>query len=227
MKNKKNKIVAIILARGGSKGIKNKNLINLNNKPLIFWSIKSCLSSKLIHEVWVSSDSNKILKISKKFGAKIILRPKKFASDNSSSENAWIHAIKLIDKNNLVKTVVGIQPTSPLRPSQCFDKAIIKYKKKKLDSLFSSQKITDHFIWKIKNKKFISNYNFKKRPMRQNIKEKYLENGSFYIFDKTKFLKNKCRLFGKIGTYTMGKIFSFQIDENEDIKLFQNLKKFF
>ena len=63
--------------------------------------------------------------------------------------------------------------------------------------------------------------------MRQQISPQYLENGSFFIFDKEKFLKNKCRLFGKIGTYSMEKIFSFQIDENEDIKLFENLKKYF
>ena len=56
----KKKIIAIILARGGSKEIKNKNIIKINNKQLIFWSIKSCLLSKLIDETWVTSDSNKI-----------------------------------------------------------------------------------------------------------------------------------------------------------------------
>ncbi len=223
----KKKIIAIILARGGSKEIKNKNIIKINNKQLIFWSIKSCLLSKLIDETWVSSESNKILNISEKYGAKILKRPKKYAKDNSSSESAWLHAIKHIDKNNFVKTIIGIQPTSPLRPKKCLDEAIIKFKKEKLDSLFSSQKIKDHFIWKNKKKKLVPNYNYRKRKIRQNIKEKYLENGSFFIFDKRKFLINKCRFFGKIGTYPMGKIFSFQIDKNEDIKLFQNLKKYF
>ena len=68
---KKNNI-AIILARGGSKGIKNKNILKLNKMPLIYWSIKSCQKSNMISSVWVSSDSNKILKISKKYKIPII-----------------------------------------------------------------------------------------------------------------------------------------------------------
>ena len=75
----KSKTYSIILARGGSKGIKNKNLVKINNKPLIFWTIFQSLKSKKIDEVWVSSDSKKILSISKKIGANIIKRPKKFS----------------------------------------------------------------------------------------------------------------------------------------------------
>ena len=63
--------------------------------------------------------------------------------------------------------------------------------------------------------------------MRQKIKNKYLENGSFYIFKANKFLKKKCRLFGKIGTYEMSKIYSFQIDEREDVEIINSLKKKF
>ena len=73
----KKKVYSIILARGGSKGIKNKNLVKVNNKPLIFWTISQSLKSKKIDEVWVSSDNKKILLLSKKIGAKIIRRPKK------------------------------------------------------------------------------------------------------------------------------------------------------
>ena len=73
---KKKIIHAIILARGGSKGIKNKNIVIVNKKPLIYWSIKNCLKSKLIKKTWVSSDNNKILEIAKKFGANIIKRPR-------------------------------------------------------------------------------------------------------------------------------------------------------
>ena len=99
--------------------------------------------------------------------------------------------------------------------------------KKKYDSLFSVIKISDHFIWRKKNKKLNANYNYKKRPRRQNIEKKYLENGSFYIFNAEKFLKFKNRIFGKIGLYEMKKINSFQIDESNDIKLFNSLRTFF
>ena len=223
----KDKIVAVILARGGSKGIKNKNIIKINKKPLIFWSIKACLDSKKIKSTWVSSDSKKILNLAKKFGANTIKRPKLISKDNSSSEKAWLHAINIINKNEKIDTVVGIQPTSPLRPKNSIDRALTYYSKKKLDSLFTAEKISDHFIWKKAKKKLLANYNYKKRPMRQRIKNNFLENGSFYIFNSKKFLKEKCRLFGKIGYFLMKKIYSFQIDEKEDIQLINSLNKYF
>lgn len=223
----RNNIAAIILARGGSKGIKNKNIIKINGKPLIYWSIKACLNSKKINTVWLSSDNNQILNLAKKFGAQIIKRPKSISGDKTTSEKAWLHALKIIRKNYKVQTVVGVQPTSPLRPKHSFDEALSLYFKKKLDSLFTSEKISDHFTWKKISNKFKANYNYKNRPMRQTIKNCFLENGSFYIFSANKFLKKKCRLFGKIGTFEMKKIYSFQIDEKEDIQLFKNLKKYF
>ena len=94
-------IHSIILARGNSKGIKNKNLIKIKNKPLIYWSIKNSLNSKKIKHTWVSSDSKKILNCAKKYGAKIIKRPKKYSNDNSSSESGWIHAVRYIEKLRL------------------------------------------------------------------------------------------------------------------------------
>ena len=221
----KNKFISIILARKGSKGIKNKNLSLIKGKPLIYWSIKQSLNSKKISQTWVSSDSEKILKFSKQYGAKIIKRPKKYSNDKTSSEDSWLHAIKFLQKNkNYFENVIGIQPTSPIRNSIDFDMAINNFTKNKFDSLFSSSKIEDFFIWEKKKKTLKANYNFKKRPRRQEIKPKFLENGSFYIFNKNQFLKTKCRLFGKIGTYTQKeKIKSFQIDNIEDLEIINKL----
>ena len=224
----KKKIIAIILARGGSKGVKNKNLIKINGKPLIYWSIKSFLTSNKIQSVWVSSNSKKILSISQKYGANIIKRPENISHDFSPSELAWIHALKYIkNKTNEIDAVVGVQPTSPIRTTKLIDEAINKFYEKKLDSLFTSKKINDHFIWKIIRGTLKANYSYRKRQMRQKISDKYLENGSFYIFKAEKFLKKKCRLFGKIGTFVMPKIYSFQIDDKEDIKIISSLRKNF
>ena len=96
------KNIAIILARKGSKAIKNKNLVSLNGKPLIYWSIKACLKSKKISSVWVSSDSDRILNVAKKYGSNIIKRPKKFASDKSTSDLAWLHAVKYLNNKKCV-----------------------------------------------------------------------------------------------------------------------------
>ena len=233
MKKIKNKLIrkkiyhSIILARGGSKGLKNKNLRKINNKPLIYWSIKKSLEAKKIIHTWVSSDSEKILNYSKKNGASIIKRPKKLAEDKSSSESAWLHGINYIKKRGYkIDNVVGIQPTSPIRSGKDFDGAIRNFEKNNLDSLFSSTIINDFFFW-ITNKKnkFISNYNYKHRKPRQYIKDRYLENGSFFIFNSKKFLKNKCRFFGKIGTFVMPKFKSYQIDDKEDLEIVSILSK--
>ena len=212
-----NYCVAIILARGGSKGIKNKNLRKINKKPLIYWSIKQCLNSKKIKETWLSSDSHKILDYAKRNGVNIIKRPKKYASSNSSSESAWLHAVAFLEKKKkFFNSVLGIQPTSPIRGKKDFDNAISFFYKKKLDSLFSSTVIRDFFYWEKNKKNFLANYNYQLRKPRQKIKEKFLENGSFYIFNKDKFKIKKNRLFEKIGTYVQEKYKSFQLDEIHD-----------
>ncbi len=220
---KKKEIHSVILARGGSKGIKKKNLYPVNSKPIIYWSIKNSLESKKITKTWVSSDSREILNYSKKIGANIIERPAKFATDKSSSEVAWLHAANKLQKNASI--IVGIQPTSPIRDSKDFDNALKQFIKNSYDSLFSATKVNDFFIWKKIKKKLIPNYNYKKRPRRQNINDKFLENGSFYIFKTKKFLRHKCRLFEKIGIFEMEKIKSFQIDDIEDIMIIEKLMK--
>ena len=219
----KNIYHSIILARGDSKGIKNKNLQILNGKPLIYWSIKKSLECKKISKTWVSSDSEKILNLSKNYGANIIKRPRIYSKDSSSSESAWEHAIKYINKEKKIcNYVFGIQPTSPLRDAKDFERGINIFEKNKLDSLFTSLKINDYFIWFYK-KKLLANYDYSNRPRRQIIEDKFLENGSFYIFSSSGFLNAKCRLFGKIGTYKMSKIKSFQVDDKEDLEIIKKL----
>ena len=128
-----NNFQAIILARGNSKGIKNKNLIKINNKPLLYWTIKNSIESKLVNQTWVSSDSDKILKYAKGIGAKTIKRPLELAGDNSSSESGWIHAAKFIDNKKInFENIVALQATSPIRGSEDLDKAIKFYLKKKI-----------------------------------------------------------------------------------------------
>ena len=216
-------IHAIILARGNSKEIKNKNLIKVNGMPLIYWSIKSALNSKMIDHVWVSSDSDKILDYTLTYKAKTIKRPISLSLDNSSSDLAWAHAIKTIQQKFKIDYIVGIQPTSPIRDKDDFDNAISFYFKNKFDSIFSCCELKDYLIWKTKGKKLIPNY--KKRNMRQKIKTQFLENGSFYIFSKKKFMKKKIRLFGKIGSYVQNKLQSFQIDTHEDLFIVNTLMR--
>ena len=125
---KKKKYIAVILARGGSKRLPRKNLKKLNGKPLIVHSIMSALKCKYIDEIIVSSDDKKILRLSKKYGVKVVERPKYLSSDKAKSSDALRHAIK----NNLTfDYVILLQPTSPLRNEKHISAAIRNLEKKK------------------------------------------------------------------------------------------------
>lgn len=219
-------VVAIILARGGSKGIHKKNIINFCNKPLISWSIQQAKLAKGVSSVWVSSDSEEILKISKKYGANIIKRPKSISANSSTSESGWLHAINDIKKTDSIDLVIGIQPTSPLRMPKDIEEAIKVYRKLKCDSLFSASRLEDFLIWK-KNRKNITsiNYDFRKRKRRQINSEQFVENGSFYIFRPENLRKNNNRLHGRIDIFEMEFWKSFEIDSYEDLELCEILMR--
>jgi len=220
-------IVAIISARGGSKGIPKKNMINFCGKPLVSWTIKQALSVKSISSVWVSSDSKEILNLAKNLGANTISRPKSLSSDTATTESTWSHALKIIEEETgIVDVVVGLQATSPIRESKDIEKAIAFFNKSKSDSLFSATEIGDFYIWQKKKKKLTSlNYDYSNRGRRQDYTKQYVENGSFYIFKPQILKKLKNRLGGKIEISLMEFWKSFEIDSFEDLELCETLMK--
>lgn len=223
----KNNVITIILARKGSKRIKDKNLVRINNKPLICHTIECALESKLNSSIYLSTDCSKIKKIAKRYKINIIDRPKFLSLSNSKSEAAIEHAINEISKIDQIKTIIFLQPTSPFRPSNIIDNALNYFKKTKADSLFSSSLFVNH-IWEKKQKKIYPlNYNFKRRQFDQEKSSQFNENGSFYIFKSKEFLIFKNRLFGKIVNYNIDSIFSYQIDEIQDIIIIEALMKKF
>ena len=118
---------------------------------MIYWSIKSCLQSTKIDSVWVSSDNHKILSLSKSFGANIIKRPKQISRDNSKSEKAWLHAIKYLSSRSMnFDTVIGVQPTSPVRPKKVFDSALKQFYKKIRQFIYSTKNIRLFYLDKKK-----------------------------------------------------------------------------
>ncbi len=225
MSYNKKKIIALIPARAGSKGIKNKNLSFIGNQELVIHSIKSGLRSKYIDKVVVSTDSKKIADISKKFGATVPgLRPRVFSKDNSTTESVIEHFIKNWREDGDV--IILLQPTSPIRKKNTVDKAIIKFFDGKFDSLLSLSKLKNNFIWQIKGKKTIPKYNIELRQRRQDIKLKdsiFYENGSIYIFHINQFLNYNNRLFGKIGSIILDKVESIDIDDSDDLKIVNSI----
>jgi len=216
------KTIAIILCKGNSKGVKNKNIKKFSGKPLMYWTIQSLKESSIIKEIYISSDSDRILNYAKKQKIICIKRPKNLTHSRSQSEDSILHSIKHIKSD--FDYIVIPQVTSPLRPKNIFDKSLRYFFKKKFDSLFSSNIPSKIFLWN-ENQKLKPKYNINKRPMRQDIKKIFLENGSFYIFKKNGFVKSKNRLFGKIGTYLVDKKYSYDIDEEIDFKINEIVKR--
>jgi len=221
---------AVILARGGSRGIPRKNIINFCGKPLLYWTIKHCLSSKYIRDIWVSSDSDEILEYAQKFGTKVISRPDSISNHNVSSEDSWLHALDVIEKqNNLTDVILGPQVTSPLRESSDIDRAIEKFENGNYDTMFSSSSTEDLFIWEeAKNGKLnSSNYDYLSRKRRQDLPKQIIENGSFYLFKPSIIRKYNNRLGGKIGSIEMDYWKMFEIDTWDDVKMCSSLMKEF
>jgi len=217
------KVVSLIPARGGSKGIPRKNIKNLNGKPLISYVINSSLMSKYVEETYVSTEDEEIARISEKFGARIIKRPSNLATDKTSSEEVLIHFANEVDFDILV----FLQCTSPLTKEVDIDGALDLFFTRKYDSVLSVCQddggfLCGGFLWDENGKSF--NYNYKNRPRRQDMKKLYRENGAIYIIDRENLLKSKSRLTGKIGLYKMPRQRSFEIDEPED---FEFLNKIF
>ena len=222
-------IHGIILARGGSKGILNKNIIDFCGKPLIAWTIEQCLSSKHVSHVWVSSDSQEILDIAEKYGAKTIKRPDYISGDFATSESAWIHSIKIIEEDNNIDFVFAPQVTSPLREAKDIDNAIELFQKENYDSMFSSSIVEDLFFWKEDGEESLKsvNYDYLNRKRRQEMEGQIIENGSFYIFKPEIIKKYNNRFGGKIGHSKMEFWKMFEIDNLEDIRMCRALMQEF
>lgn len=158
-------ILAIIPARGGSVGLKNKNMYPLNDRPLLFYTIQAAKKTKMIDRIIVSSDCNKILNFSKNNLVEIIKRPKKISGPKSTTHQAIIHCLSYLKKNeNYVPDIILIlQPTSPLRNSKHISKAIkIFLKDKQAMSLVSCMKVPHNFhpmsLMKENNKGYLINF---------------------------------------------------------------------
>jgi len=226
------KFLSIILARGGSKGIKNKNIKKLGKLPLIAWTIKEALKSKKNLTVYLSTDSKKIASIGKKYGAKIpFIRPKKFAKDTSSSVDAIEHAINFLKKKNLnFDYVLLLEPTSPLRTYQDIDRAINKITSKNYDSLVSVSKLEafhPSFLYEQNKKGYLSplRKTGKKYIRRQDLETIYFLEGSIYISKVATLMKKRTFCHDKTIPFIMPKWKSIEIDDKLDLVMAEAIIK--
>lgn len=221
--------VAIIPARGGSKGIPSKNLVDFCGKPLVVWTIEQALAAQRIDAVWVSSDDPAILDISARAGAQTIQRPAGIAGDTASSESCWLHAIDTIDDsgNGPVDVLVAPQCTSPVREASDFDAAIKVFEQDGFDSLFSATSVPDFNVWRPESDGRLDSftYDYRTRGRRQEKGEQFLENGSFWVVKAALFRQWDNRLGGRIGIFPMAFWKSFQIDEPDDVRFCATLMR--
>ena len=222
------KVVAIILARGGSKGLPNKNIMQFCGKPLLGWTIEHCFSGG-IDDVFLSSDSDEILAVGEEFGAHPIKRPDSISNDSSTSESGWIHGLEIAE--NLIGPVDWVfapQVTSPLRESIDVLHGIAMAQTDKYDSLFSCNVIEDFFIWKVLDGSMDGvNHDWRNRQRRQDIEQRYVENGSFYLFRPEILRKFSNRLGGRIGKVEMEQWKFVQIDSQIDFRVCESVMKEF
>jgi len=211
--------LGIIPARAGSKSIKNKNIVKLNGKPLIYYTITAAKKSILGDNFIVSTDDPKIIKICKELKVKYFFkRPIKLSSDKTTAIELLKYLVKDLEKKKFkFKNIVYLQPTSPFRNSLILDKAIKTYKKNlNIDSLISISEVESNHPARMKfmnkNNILIDNYYKEKKEgsNKQELKKMYIRNGAIYIFKK----KNL-----KSGTIKGKKSYGFLMSGNQSINI--------
>jgi CMP-N-acetylneuraminic acid synthetase len=216
------KLLAVIPARGGSKRLPRKNILDLAGKPLIAWTIEAALGSKYIDRVIVSTDDKEIATISKKYGADVpFMRPSELATDEAKSVDVAIHLLEKLKKiREKYDYIILLQPTSPLRTTQNIDDSVELLQARKSDAVISVCKVEHSPLWcnlipddDLSN--FLDHSILNKRS--QDLEQYYRLNGAIYLCNAEKlkeekafFLKNRC------SAYKMNRESSVDIDSRMD-----------
>tara|TARA_B100000795_G_C22801739_1_gene442303 strand:+ start:2669 stop:3358 length:690 start_codon:yes stop_codon:yes gene_type:complete len=223
------KIYCVIPARGGSKRIKNKNIVMFNKKPLIYYSINAAKKTNLFKKIVVSTDSNRIKFLSEKFGAVVpFKRAKSISEDKSSSIDVLKDVIKRINIKD--DYIFFVYPTSPTINQNDLIKAWKKIKKEKADCLIAVKEYESNPLRSLvldKNTGYLK-FKFKKyqRKNSQDLPKLYQDSGSFYIFNIKSLMKSKLFIPKKTIAFHLKKYDYVDINDQEDLEFSQFLYKF-
>ena len=219
----KNKTIAFIPVRGGSKSIPLKNIKLFCGKPLVYWNIKALQDCKSIDTVVIATDSKIIKETVLEFNfnkVKIFNRSIKNSSDASTTESVMIEYISNSNEIQPNDTFVLVQATSPLTRSEDFSNAIEYYKINDYDSIITGVK-SYRFIWNSNGTP--KNYDYHNRPRRQDFSGEFMENGAFYLNKVSSILKHNNRISGRIGLFEMPSYTNYELDEPDDWIIMENL----
>ena len=218
------KVLAIIPARAGSKGLKNKNIKLLNGKPLIAYTIMEAKKSKLISNIVVSTDSNEIASISKQYGAEVpFIRPKEFSYDNSLTYDVVKHCVDFLNaKQDIYDIILLLQPTTPFRPFSSIDRSIeILLNDKSFDSVVSVVDVDGNHpnrIKVIKEGKLLNyvNQGFEDMRPRKELPKVYIRSGAIYAIRAQNFISEKSLVSKKCAPLIMNYEETINIDNIND-----------
>jgi len=210
------KIVSIIPARGGSKGISKKNIVDLNGKPLVYYSIQASLDSN-VDDTFVCTDDDEISRESLKYGAKVQMRPSYLTNDIIMPDLTLIY---FADKREF-DILVFIQPTSPLIKPEYINTGIDMMKTGNYDSVFTVTE--EHWLPRWDEDINPVDWDIENRPRRQDKQKLFIENGMMYITTRDNLFKTKLRYGGRKGFVKIPLIDSFQVDTEEDLDLIGSL----
>jgi N-acylneuraminate cytidylyltransferase len=222
--------IAIIPARGGSKGIPRKNLVDFCGHPLVAWSIACAKRCPLVDAVYVSTDDGEIAQVAREYGAEVIARPAELSGDAASSESALLHACGVIQQQReCPRTLVFIQATSPLCEASDLTAALRRFADGGFDSLFSAAEAEDMLVWLKDDAGLCSlNYDHRARRRRQErdaSSQVWIETGAFYILRTSLLLESGNRLGGRIGLSPVSSWKSFEIDSREGLTICEALMR--
>ncbi len=227
------KILGVVTARGKSKRLPRKNILDLAGKPLIGWTIEAALKSKYIDEVVVSTEDSEISEISKNFGANVpFMRPKELSDDSIHPAEVVKHAVNycINDQEKEFDYVVLLQPTSPLRDAHDIDKAIELLYSKRADAVVSVCEAEHPPLWSNTLPENLSMKNFLKDDLKNRVSQDlptyYRINGAIYICSIKKILEeNTFFLKDNIFAFLMDAEKSVDIDTPIDFKLAEVLMR--
>jgi CMP-N-acetylneuraminic acid synthetase len=219
------RIIAIIPARGGSKGIPRKNIKEFCGKPLIAYIIEAALKVRELDRVIVSTEDKEIAEVAKKYGAEVIERPKELAGDEIPTFPVIQHAVTYLEKEENYKpdVIVLLYSTSPLLKPERISEAVNMLINRNLDSVLSVVEDKGHY-WIEEDGKFERLYP-KVLKNRQFTRPLFKENGAIYVCRRDILMQNETIIGGRVGLFQMQKGESIDIDEPLDFEIAEFLMR--
>ena len=219
--------VAIIPARGGSKGVPGKNLRPVGGVPLVARAVRTCLAADRIDAAYVTTDDPAIADVARRAGAEVIVRPTDLSGDTATSEAALDHAVGVITERDRQPEVIAfVQCTSPFINPDDLDRAVEMITAGRADSVLSAIE-TYEFLWRDADPAVAAgsgpmigqNHDAGYRPLRQQRRPDFRETGAFYVMRTAGFLTHRHRFFGRTGVVNVSEFGSLEIDTVEELHL--------